>query len=109
LEEKLKLARETFRLAGVEDVIELVAGDAREHISDLDYISFCFLDAEKEVYQDCYNLVIDKMKSCGLFAADNVISHRDILQPFLDFVESDNRVDSVIVPIGKGLLLCRRI
>ena len=32
LPEKAKLAAETFRLAGVEDVVELIEGDAREYL-----------------------------------------------------------------------------
>ena len=39
LEEKAKLAEETFRLAGVEDVAELVRGDAREYLQKYERIS----------------------------------------------------------------------
>ena len=42
LDEKVALARETFSLAGVEDVVKLVHGDAREH-----FIVVC-LDARNE-------------------------------------------------------------
>src|SRR5512133_508239 len=51
LPEKAALARETFRQAGVEDVVELVEGDARTYLSryaERDryaQIAFCFLDA----------------------------------------------------------------
>jgi predicted O-methyltransferase YrrM len=31
------------------------------------------------------------------------------LQPFLDFVAKDRRVVSVVVLIGKGVLLCRKL
>lgn len=109
LKEKAELAGETFRLASVEDVVELVAGDARQYLVDYKDISFCFLDAEKEVYLDCYELVVDNMVPGGLLAADNVISHRDILQPVIDRATSDDRVDSVVVPIGKGVLFARKI
>jgi predicted O-methyltransferase YrrM len=54
LPEKVKLAQETFRAAGVEETVELIAGDAREHLARYDSIAFAFLDAEKEVYGDCY-------------------------------------------------------
>jgi len=39
-EAKVNLARETFRLAGVESWIELVTGDARQRI--VDYSRYCF-------------------------------------------------------------------
>src|SRR3990172_3736129 len=49
LPEKVALARETFRLAGVDQAVELIAADARKHVEKFDQIGFCFLDAEKEV------------------------------------------------------------
>ena len=61
MEEKAKLAKETFSLAGIEDVVTLVTGDAREYLQDYNNISYCFLDAEKEVYSDCYDLVVPNM------------------------------------------------
>jgi caffeoyl-CoA O-methyltransferase len=108
LEEKVTLARETFHLAGVEDVVTLVAGDAREHLADRGDIAFCFLDAEKEVYADCYELVVPRLVEGGLLVADNAINHQETLQPLLDRALSDERVDALIAPIGKGELICRR-
>ena len=108
LEQKARLAEETFRLAGVEDIVELIVGDVRDHLQRFSDIAFCFLDAEKVMYQDCYNLVIPNMVRGGLLVADNVLSHADILQPFVDYAMADTRIDAMIVPIGKGELLCRR-
>ncbi len=71
--EKVKLAGETFRLAGVEDVVQLVQGDAR------------------------------------LRLADNALNHRDVLEPFIQHALSDDRVDGLVVPVGNGVLLCRKI
>ena len=109
LPEKVVLARETFRLAEIEDIVRLVEGDAREHLAQVDDISFCFLDAEKDVYADCYELVIPKLVKGGLLVADNAINHRESLQPMLDRALSDERVDAQILTIGKGELLCRKI
>jgi caffeoyl-CoA O-methyltransferase len=108
LEEKVALARETFRRAGVEDVVELVAGDAREHLAACQDIAFCFLDAEKEVYADCYEMVVPRLAAGGLLVADNAINHQETLQPLLDRALSDERVDALIAPIGKGELICRK-
>ena len=107
--EKGKLAEETFKSAGVETTVELIIGDAREYLENYKNVSFCFLDAEKEVYQDCYEAVIPNMVSGGILVADNAISHRDELQPMLDCALNDRRVDALIVPIGKGELVCRKI
>ena len=109
MEEKIKLAKETFKAAGVEDVVELVEGDARKYLDDYKNVSFCFLDPEKEVYSDCYDKIIPNMIAGGILVADNAISHKDALAPFLKRVMSDNRVDAVVVPIGRGELLCRKL
>jgi caffeoyl-CoA O-methyltransferase len=108
LEEKVSLAHETFRLTQVEDVVNLVAGDVREHLPSYHDIAFCFLDAEKEIYADCYELVVLRLVPGGLLVADNAINHQETLQPLLDRALSDERVDALIVPIGKGELVCRK-
>ena len=109
LPEKQALARETYGLAGVEDVVQLVGGDAREHLPHYEQIAFCFLDAEKDVYADCYELVVPRLTPGGLLAADNAINHRESLQPVIDHALADPRVAGMVVPIDNGLLLCRRL
>lgn len=108
LPEKVKLAQENFRIAEVEKTVTLIQGDARQLIQDMDQIAFCFLDAEKEVYADCYELVIPKLVKNGLLIADNAINHQATLQPMLDRALADERVDAMIIPIGKGELVCRK-
>jgi caffeoyl-CoA O-methyltransferase len=108
LEEKVALARETFRRGQVENVVTLIAGDAREHLADCQDVAFCFLDAEKEIYADCYELVVPRLVAGGLLVADNAINHQETLQPMLDRALSDERVDALIAPIGKGELICRK-
>ncbi len=109
LPEKAKLARETFRLTGVEGTIRLVEGDARERLAGYEKIAFCFLDAEKEIYAECYELVVPRLVPGGWLVADNAIDFRETLQPMLDRALADERVDALIVPIGKGELVCRKL
>lgn len=108
LPEKAVLARETFRLSGVEDVVEFVEGDARDYLSACDGIAFCFLDAEKEVYSECYERVIPNMVRGGILVADNAINHRETLAPMLERALADERVDAQILTVGKGELVCRK-
>ncbi len=105
---KVDLARETFRQAGIEDIVELVHGDAREYLPRLSDISFCFLDAEKEAYLDCYQLVVPRMVKNGLLVADNAINHAVTLAPFVERAASDPRVDSMVIPMGNGELIARK-
>ena len=105
---KAALARETLREAGVEDVVELIEGNALERVASIEGIGYCFLDLEKEAYRACYEAVVPRMVRGGLLAADNVVSHADALRAFVQAVEADTRADSVVVPIGKGVLVCRK-
>ena len=109
LEEKIKLAKETFQVSKMANHVELVEGDARDFLKEEKNISFCFLDAEKEVYDECYDLIIPNMVKGGLLVADNAINHYKTLKPMIEKALSDERVDTLIVPIGKGELLCRKI
>ena len=108
LPDKADLARETFRVAQVQHLVDLVEGDALEHLAGVDEVAFRFLDAEKEVYADCYEAVVPNLVTGGLLVADNAISHRDALRPMLDRALNDPRLDAVIVPIGTGELVCRK-
>ena len=109
IEEKARFAHETFERAGVDRYIELVQGDAREYLDSYKDVSFCFLDAEKEVYEDCYEKVVSNMVSGGILVADNVISHKEILDNMVQYVLDDMRVDALVVPIGSGELVCQKL
>jgi len=109
LKEKADLARETFQMTNLGNIVELIEGDARNYLVNYKNIAFCFLDAEKEIYEECYNLVIPKMVKGGILVADNAINHYETLKPMLDRALADERVDALIVPIGKGELVCRKL
>ncbi|MFO7682298.1 MAG: class I SAM-dependent methyltransferase [Chloroflexota bacterium] len=109
LPEKAALARETFAQAGIADAVTLIQGDAREYLPDYQDVAFCFLDAEKDIYEDCYDLLVPRLVSGGLLIADNAVSHEEALRPFIQRVLADERVDALVVPIGKGELIVRKI
>jgi len=109
LEEKVNRANETFEAARVSDQIQLIHGDAREVIDGYRDVAFCFLDAEKDTYLDIYEKVIPNLVSGGILAADNAINHAHLLADFIAQAEDDPRVDTLLVPIGKGILVCRKL
>ena len=109
LEDKAELARQTFQEAGLTSQIELINGDARSLLGNYTEIAFCFLDAEKEHYPGIYDLVVPNLVSGGLLVADNMLSHAEIMRPFIEKADADTRVDALVVGVGKGLLLCRRL
>lgn len=106
---KVELARETFRLTGMDDTVDLVHADARTQLAEVSDIAFCFLDAEKDVYAACYELVVPRMVPGGILIADNAINLHHVLAPFLDRALADRRVDAMIVPIKNGELVCRKL
>jgi predicted O-methyltransferase YrrM len=108
LNEKAELARTTFEICRVLDVVQLVRGNALDHLSECKGIGFCFLDAEKDVYDRCYEAVVPHLVPGGLLVADNAINHEATLRPMLERAIRDERVDALIVPIGKGELVCRK-
>ena len=105
---KVRLATETFTRTGVGDVVTLVEADFLAHVDDFEEIAFCFLDAEKEVYEACFDAVIPKMVPGGILIADNATSHRDDLKSMLEQALDDERVDAMIATVGKGQLVCRK-
>jgi len=108
LDEKAALARETFRTAGVDDVVTFIHGNALDFLPGYENTAFCFLDAEKEVYSQCYEAVVPNMVPGGILVADNAVNHEQSLRPMLHRALADDRVDALIVPIGKGELVCRK-
>ena len=45
----------------------------------------------------------------GILLADNVVSHQADLQPMIDSALRDDRVDALVIPIGQGILLCKKL
>ena len=70
LPDKVRMAEETFAMTGFDGFIELIEGDARDYLANEEGIAFCFLDAEKEMYRDCYDLVVPRMVTGGILVAD---------------------------------------
>jgi predicted O-methyltransferase YrrM len=108
LPEKARLARETFARTGAADMVRLVEGDFLDHANEVQEVAFCFLDAEKDVYEACYEVIVPKMVPGAILVADNFTSHREELQSLLERVLVDDRVDAMVATVGKGELVCRR-
>ena len=105
---KAELARQSFSTAAVLDVVDLIEGDALGGMDSLPSLAFCFIDAERWLAREAYELALVKLPKGGLICVDNAISHAPEFQDFLDDTRLDPRVDAVIVPIGSGLLVCRK-
>ena len=101
--------KNTFASVQVEQYVELVTGNVFEHLPSYKDLSLCFLDTEKELDADCYDIVIPNMVPGGILLADNAISHQVDLQPMIDRGMGDKRVDALVIPIGQRILLCKKL
>ncbi len=114
--------REQFALVPWGGKIELIIGDAMEVIPTLEQgFDLAFIDADKRLYRDFYEMLLPKMRKGGLILADNTLWDGKVLieQPhandyqtiaikaFNDFITADPRVEKVILPLRDGLTLMR--
>ena len=91
--------------AGLEEWADLIEGDAAETIPGLDVFDIVFLDAEKAEYEQLFNAARKKLEPGALVIADNVISHADTLGAYVKARQSDPTLESVTVPLDRGLEL----
>jgi predicted O-methyltransferase YrrM len=92
--------------AGLTDWAELVEGDAFETLPAIDDVfDVCFVDAEKDDYERLFELARARLEVGGLVVADNVLSHADTLAAYSRARQSDPRLESVTLPLDRGLEL----
>ena len=103
---KIEAWRANLAEAGLEDWAELVEGDAFETLPAIDDVfDVVFLDAEKEQYEELFQLARGKVEPAGVIVADNVLSHADPLAAYSQARQADPTLESVTVPLDRGLEL----
>ncbi|HVS84583.1 MAG TPA: class I SAM-dependent methyltransferase, partial [Gaiellaceae bacterium] len=92
--------------AGLADWAELVEGDALELLPSVDDVfDVVFIDAEKEQYEELFQLARSNVEPGALFVADNITSHPDPLAFYAAARQNDPTLESVTVPLDRGLEL----
>lgn len=110
-EKRQSVAIENFRKCGVLDIIRPLQGDAIETITALDEnekFDFVFIDANKRQYVDYFRLIKPHLTQKALIIADNIISHAEKVQTFVDAVAADEEFQSEIVEVPGGILIAYR-
>jgi predicted O-methyltransferase YrrM len=103
---KIEAWRANIAEAGLEDWTDLIEGDAAETIPGIeDVFDLVFLDAEKEDYERLFQASRGKLEPGALVVADNVLSHEETLGAYTRARQSDPTVESVTVPLDRGLEL----
>lgn len=122
-DEWTSIARKFWVKAGVEKKIELRLGPALESLKKLERgrkFDFAFIDADKTGYDAYYEAVLPRMRPNGLILFDNMLwggcldGRRRITDESGRAIDRlnrklarDRRVESVLLPIGDGVHLCR--
>jgi predicted O-methyltransferase YrrM len=103
---KVEAWRRNIADAGLEDWAELIEGDAKEVVPEIDDVfDLVFLDAEKEDYEVLFHLARAKLEPGALVVADNVLSHVEVLGAYSRARQEDPTLLSVTVAHDRGLEL----
>ena len=123
--ERNKIASNFFKKAKQESKIKTIIGSALESLSSLkkkeQKFDLIFIDADKENYKNYYNQSLDLIEKNGLIIVDNVLWHGEvvdvkkqdklttIIREFNSYINKDKRTENIIIPVGDGLTVCRKL
>lgn len=111
-EKRQSVAVENFNKCGFEGMYTPLLGDAceiLENLSDDVKFDFVFIDANKREYIRYFEIIKPHLLPHAIIAADNVSSHREKVQPFLDKIFADSDFQSEILDLPAGLSLSYKI
>lgn len=120
-EELEDFAKKYFEQSPYTPQIKQVVGNALAIIPTLnEKFDLVFIDADKENYCNYFKMIIDKMNSGGVILSDNVLwsgkvvekvesSDKDTkaLIEYNELLNSDNRIETILLPIRDGLSISR--
>ena len=120
-----KIALDFFNKANQGKKIKTIVKPALDSLNDIKkeniLFDIVFIDADKTNYTNYYESVIQLIKKDGLIIIDNVLWYGEvadennnekftnIIREFNTHVKNDNRVEQIILPIGDGLTVCRKL
>ena len=119
------VAKAFFKEGNLDNKIETVIAPALETLKKLSQegkkFDLIFIDADKGNYKNYYELCLNLINEKALIIFDNVLWHGDVfkknvtdkqtsvMREFNKHIKDDNRVEKVILPLGDGLTICRKI
>jgi len=120
-EELETLQNKYFEKSGFRNQIEQKVGNALEIIPSINQkFDLVFIDADKSNYVNYFHMIIDKMNKGGIILSDNVLWSGKVVEPLepkdLDtkilleynaLLNTDTRIETVLLPIRDGLTVSR--
>jgi predicted O-methyltransferase YrrM len=125
-EEWTAIARKHWKMAGVEDRIDLRIAPATQTLDQLlagggaGKYDFAFIDADKPNYLEYFERCLKLLRVGGLMAFDNTLWSGDVIKPektdentvairaLNDALHRDERIDVALLPVGDGVTLARK-
>jgi len=124
-QETNKIAVNFFKKAKQENKIQTIIKPALESLKDLkkkkERFDLVFIDADKENYKNYYDQSLDLIDVNALIIIDNVLWHGEVvdeknqdkltinMREFNFYVNNDKRTENLIIPVGDGLSVCRKL
>ena len=124
-EKIVHVAKNFFKKGNLDNMIETVISPALETLKKFlreeKKFDLIFIDADKGNYKNYYELSLNLINEKALIIFDNVLWHGDvfkktvtdkqtnIMREFNKYIKNDNRVEKVILPLGDGLTICRKV
>ena len=120
-----KVAVDFFKKANQEIKINTIIKPALDSLAQLKknnkIFDMVFIDADKENYKNYYDNSLDLTTKDGLIIIDNVLWHGDvidktkndkftnIIRDFNSYVKNDKKTEQIILPLGDGFTVCRKL
>jgi len=120
-----EVAKKFFKMAKQENKIETIVKPALESLADLrrqnKIFDLIFIDADKENYKNYYDKSLELINRNGLIIIDNVLWHGEVIdeknqdnltiniREFNSYVNKDIKTENLIIPVGDGLTICRKL
>jgi len=120
-EELEDFSKSYFNKSEYKNQITQLVGNAMDIIPAIEEkLDLVFIDADKSNYVNYFNLIIDKMNRGGVILSDNVLwsgkiveelNHKDVdtktLLAYNKLLNTDDRIETVLLPIRDGLTISR--
>ena len=120
-----KAASDFFKKAKQEKKIKTIIKPALESLADMkkenNFFDLVFIDADKDNYKNYYDYAINLTNKESLIIIDNVLWHGEvadeknddkftnIIRDFNKYIKDDKQTEQIIIPLGDGLTVCRKL
>lgn len=110
-DKRQSIAIENFKKCGINDIIRPIQGsacDVMETFTSDEKFDFVFIDANKREYVKYFELIKPHLTPKALIIADNITSHAEKVQTFIDAIDADDEFQYEIVEVPGGILIAYR-